>query len=264
MIAAVLAGLAALLLITPPPARGLRRLHPPRPSSGRRGTAPLIAAAIAATALAAVVVPWAAGWVLVAAVAAGTVILLATRHRRRAAAAVGSAETARAARLLAALLRAGHIPQEALAMAATDSPMLAPAATAARLGADVPEELRRLTGSPGGGGGAALASAWRVAERSGAPVAAVLGRTSESLRAERALAGVVEAELAAARASGRIMAALPFGAVLLGTAAGADPVAFLLASPAGGVLVLVGTVLTAVGVLWIDRLAENPTRRAGP
>jgi Flp pilus assembly protein TadB len=34
---------------------------------------------------------------------------------------------------------------------------------------------------------------------------------------------------------------------------------FLLGQPLGGFLVLVGTVLTAVGVLWIDRLAR-PTR----
>ena len=63
-------------------------------------------------------------------------------------------------------------------------------------------------------------------------MADVLAQVAGNLRRQRQLHSVIDAELAAARTSGHIMAALPFLAVGLGYLAGADPVAFLF----GGVL----------------------------
>ena len=146
-------------------------------------------------------------------------------------------ECARAARILASLLRAGQIPTAALREAAADCPVLEPAAAAAAIGADVPRTLEAAASRPGQDGMRSVAAAWRVSERSGAPVAECLARVAENLRRQRQLQAVVEAELAAARASGRIMAALPFLAAGLGFAA--------------------GVTLTASGVLWIDRLAQS-------
>ena len=163
-----------------------------------------------------------------------------------------------AARVLSSLLKAGQIPSAALAEAAEDCPLLATAATAARLGGDVATELRTAAGRPGREGLALVAAAWQVSERSGAPVADVLATVAENLRRERQLGAVVETELSAARTSGHIMAALPFLALALGFAAGGNPVDFLLEGPIGQMLILVGVALTAVGVVWIDRLAAAP------
>lgn len=259
--AAVLAGLAALLAIPTPAGGHLSRLEPTRPRRGSSRRMVWLLVAVLSASLVPVLGMRTVGWLAVGAVAAGTIGWLVRSHRRRRAQRLASDEVARAARVLASLLRAGQLPRQGLAEAALDCPRLASAATAARLGADVPQELRRAAHEPGAEGLAAIAGAWRVAERSGAPIAEVLGEVAVRLRAERALEGVVEAELSAARASGQIMAALPFLAVVLGFAAGADPIAFLFGNPLGELLVLAGVVLTACGVVWIDRLA-TPKRVA--
>jgi type II secretion system F domain protein len=88
-------------------------------------------------------------------------------------------------------------------------------------------------------------------------VASVLQQVAEGLRDERELVGLVEAELAMARGSSRVMAALPLGALLLGTLVGADPLGFLIRSPFGVVLALVGVSLAALGVVWTERLAAR-------
>lgn len=220
-------------------------------------------AAVAALALVGVWFgPRALGWAVTFAVAGGTVVRLALTHRAAARERRLAGECAEAAGLLASLLRAGQIPSEALSTAAEDCAVLATAASAARLGGDVPAELALAASRPGCGGLARIGAAWQVCQRSGAPIAPVLSLVADALRRERQVGAMVDAELAAARMSGRIMAALPFAAVGLGFAAGVNPVDFLLGQPLGGVLVLVGAVLTAVGVLWIDRLARPQRGRS--
>ena len=258
---AAIAGLAAALALGPAPARSLERLRATPPSRIRRRRRwPAVLGIVAALAL--VGGGWgirALGWAVAFAVAGGTVAWLTISHRAAARERRAAAECAEAATLLASLLRSGQIPAEALSTAAEDCPALATAAAIARLGGDVAEELASASARPGCAGLARIGAAWRVCGRSGAPIAPVLSLVADALRRERQVGAMVEAELAAARMSGRIMAALPFAAVGLGFAAGVNPVDFLLGQPLGGFLVLVGTVLTAVGVLWIDRLAR-PTR----
>lgn len=257
MTAAAIAGLAAALLLGPPSARSLERLRPVRPSPARRRRWWPVLLVVVAVVL---VGGWfglrALGWAVTFAVAGGTVARLVLTHRSAAQERRRAGECAEAAGLLASLLRAGQIPSEALSTAAEDCAVLATAAAAARLGGDIPAELARASSRPGCGGLARIGAAWRVCQRSGAPIAPVLSLVADALRRERQVGAMVEAELAAARMSGRIMAALPFAAVGLGFAAGVNPVDFLLGQPLGGLLVLVGAVLTAAGVLWIDRLAR--------
>ncbi|MFT3887923.1 MAG: type II secretion system F family protein [Arachnia sp.] len=263
MTAAILAGLAAALLLGSAPARALDRLTPSQAGPARRAARwPWLVAGAAGLLL--VGAWWGVrplGWVVTFAVAGGTVARLVATHRAAQRARRAAEDCARAAGLLASLLRAGQIPSEALATAAEDCPVLGTAAAAARLGTDVPAELARASARPGCAGLARIGAAWQVCQESGAPIAPALSVVADALRADRRLAAMVEAELAAARMSGRIMAALPFAAVGLGFAAGVNPVAFLLGQPLGGLLVLAGVVLTAVGVLWIDRLA-NPAKGA--
>ena len=48
---------------------------------------------------------------------------------------------------------------------------------------------------------------------------------------------------------------LPFGALLLGSFVGANPLGFLLEHPLGMVLALAGVSLAAAGVVWTEKLA---------
>ena len=198
-----------------------------------------------------------AGWTLVVVIAAGTAAWVLRRAAAERVRRNRADETTRVTVGLAMLLRAGQIPTAALAETATDCDALAPVAAVATLGGDVPAALQEVSETPGREGLARVAGAWRVAERTGAPVASVLLQVAEGLRAERELAGVVEAELAMARGSARIMAFLPLGALLLGSFVGADPLGFLLGNPLGLVLALAGVGLAAAGVVWTEKLAAR-------
>lgn len=254
--AAIATALAVALWTGRPGASALRRLDGSRTSAARRRL-PL------ATAAAAIVVggvllagPWLAWW-LSATILIGTVAWIVEKRRRRREASKASEQVAHGARLLASLLRTGQIPSTALSEAARDCPALEHAAGVAALGGDTGEALAEAAAQAGRGQLALVAAAWRLSERSGAPMAESLARVAESLRHGRALSALIDAELAAARASGHIMATLPVVAVGLGAAVGADPLAFLFAGSAGPVLVLVAVGLTAAGVLWTQRLADG-------
>ena len=258
MIASALAGLAGWCATPAGGSRGLARLRTRRPR--RRidlRVTPVIGAALLVGALLVALLGLAGlGWAVSGGVAAGTLTWLWLARRRARAAKRRRADVAASARLLASLLRSGQIPAVALREAADDHPQLAEAAAASALGADVAHALERGATRPGAAGLATMAAAWRVSERSGAPVAGVLMRVAESLREEHQVAEVVDTELAAARTSGHIMAVLPFGALGLGFFAGGNPVEFLLGSVLGQWLATAAVVLTAVGVVWTGRLAR--------
>lgn len=258
MIAAVLFAVAAALAVEPPPAKQLRRLEPV--AGTRSHPAWLLPAVLVCAGL---VITWAVlgprvlGWVVTAGILVGTAawVVWTTQVDRRRARVRG--ETARATKTLALLLQAGQIPTHALADAASDCSALASVALTGRLGGDVAAAFHELGTQPGGAGYRRVSSAWHVSERTGAPIALILARVAENLRRERHLAGVVTAELAAARASGRIMALLPFVAIAMGSLVGADPLDFLFGSWPGQVALLAGTMLAAGGVVWTERIART-------
>jgi tight adherence protein B len=115
---------------------------------------------------------------------------------------------------------------------------------------------------PGHGGLADLARAWRVSADTGSPLAHSLEQVSDALTADLALRTVVAGELSAPRATGKIMAVLPFFGLGMGYLLGGDPVAYLLSSPWGWGCLVVGVGLASAGVLWIDRLAHVATEAA--
>jgi len=175
----------------------------------------------------------------------------------------------RAARLLSACeglaadLRAGQPPVAALEAAAEEWPELAPAAAAARLGADVPAALRALSRRPGAAQARVVAAAWQVAHRTGAGLAGALGAAAVHLRDERSAARVVATEMAAARATARLLAALPAAILLLGDGLGGDPVRFLLDTSPGLVCLGAGLGLEYLGLLWLGRIADQVLGRRG-
>jgi len=163
---------------------------------------------------------------------------------------------------LAAELRSGRPPAQALAaVAEVAGPLALPlqeAAAAARAGADAADELDVLAGTPGCAALRGVAAAWRVTQDAGGPVADVLDRLGRALDAsvERRLA--LEAALAAPRATAALLAALPLLGVALGESAGAHPLTLLLHRALGWALLAGAVLLDAVGVLWVSRLAREP------
>lgn len=254
MAATVLWALAAVVLVGRSPTAGLRRIAPlARGPASRRSLSWMLGVLVTLTAG---ILTGHPGWSAAVAIAVGAavwMVMQARTTRRRSAA---HRETSRAASALALLLRTGMIPGAALEEAARGCECLQPAAAASRLGADVHTALVEVSRRPGFEGFATLAAAWQVSARTGAPVAPILTRVAETLRQEQQVRAMIDAELAAARVSSRIMALLPFVALLLGTMMGAEPVTFMGSHWMGEALLFVGVALCVAGMAWTERLAR--------
>jgi tight adherence protein B len=265
--------LVALLMILPSRGRGVHRLAAASGLVERRrllsvGGADLARTArrrlgvLAATVIVAVGLAGSLGVQVLVSIAALSVITTVVfwqraKHRQRSAGAARRAQVIEACDVLSADLTAGRPPAEALEGAASICADLQIASAACRLGGDVPAALDLAAESPGAEGLRALASAWRVAEESGAAFAGIVDRLADSLRADEAIRRQVAASLAGARATARLLAVLPFFGAALGYALGADPIAFLTGTPVGWVALAVGLGLSIGGLAWTDRLAEE-------
>jgi tight adherence protein B len=99
-----------------------------------------------------------------------------------------------------------------------------------------------------------VVAVWSVSQRSGAPAATVLDRIEQDLCARQAQGREVAAALAGARSTGALLAVLPLLGIGLGAGMGARPLTVLLEQPRGQLALVVGVVLEAVGVLWTSRI----------
>lgn len=162
---------------------------------------------------------------------------------------------------LAGELAAGQPPLTALSNSVETWPPLRDVVRAARLGADVPAALRRVADLPGAEGLHDLAAAWHVAEGTGSGLARALSRVAEAARERESADRIVAAELASARATARLVAALPLLVLVLGSGLGGDSWAFLLESPVGLVCLAAGLFLMLAGLSWIERIAAAVTDR---
>lgn len=163
---------------------------------------------------------------------------------------------------IAAELRAGRTATDALERAVSElaAPVrasLGPAVAAARSGGDVESALARLGRESGLGGLTGLAACWRVGAETGTGFAAVLDRFAETLRADLAHRAEVSAQLAGARSSARLLAALPVVGMALAAGLGTNPLTFLLGTPYGLACLVAGVALDAAGLWWTRRLAAN-------
>ncbi|MEU6354593.1 type II secretion system F family protein [Streptomyces sp. NPDC047072] len=128
---------------------------------------------------------------------------------------------------------------------------------AARFGGDVPGALAAAARRAGAEGLLGLAACWRVAVDQGAGLAAGLDRLEGALRAERDQRADLRAQLAGARSTAMMLAALPVLGLVLGTALGAAPLTVLLHSGAGLACLLIGGLLEVVGMWWATRIVRG-------
>jgi tight adherence protein B len=160
---------------------------------------------------------------------------------------------------LAAELTAGQPPAVALQHAAEGlrPPPCPRAGRAAAMGGDVPAALRVDALAPGAGALAGLAACWEVADHAGAGLALAVARLAEGLRATAQARGQLHAEIAAARASARLLAGLPAFGLVIGHGMGAQPLGWLLGSWPGRAALVVGVLLELVGLAWLARMVRG-------
>ncbi len=187
---------------------------------------------------------------------AALVVLLTRRRRARRQREQWRARLGEATEQLAAELTAGLPAGTALAHVADAWPAFAPVARAQQLGGDVPSAVRAL-GGPNQPEAELVAAAWSVGIEVGGSLQPALAAAATRLSAARRRARVIDAELASARATGRLMATLPVLALMLGSALGARPWSFLFDTSAGRGCLAVGLALGLTGLWWIEVLADR-------
>jgi tight adherence protein B len=163
--------------------------------------------------------------------------------------------------MLAAELRAGAHPRQALSVVAAQWPALF--GRAARQAAEVGEVGPALRAAAGERSSAlsAVAAGWEVSERTGAVLSDVLTAIAHSLRADAAARREAMAQLSTVRVTARLLAVLPVGTLLLLSGGGGAALQFLLRSPYGQGCLVGAALLTAAGLWWVDRLAGSATER---
>lgn len=199
---------------------------------------------------------------IAATLAAGTAALRWRAGRDRRTGAAAAAGLSDALGVLVAELRAGaHVGDAAMAAAidghADASRVLSAAASAARLGGDVPAVLRDTGPVQLRPWLHRLAEAWSLADRHGIPLADLLDAVRADTDHRVRFAAEVAARLAGPRATAAVLAGLPLLGLGLGQAVGAAPVQVLGHTGVGQALLVVGTGLACAGVLWSARLVAR-------
>ena len=157
-------------------------------------------------------------------------------------------------------LDAGAPPASAVQAAGTsfpDEPVLARVARHVSLGTDVAAALREAGRTPATGALLRVAACVQVTTSTGAGLANALRRVADGLRDEQALSREVTSQLAAPRATARLLAGLPVVVWVMGYGLGADPVGVLLTTPYGWGCLTVGLALELLGLRWVNQLARG-------
>lgn len=159
----------------------------------------------------------------------------------------------------AAECAAGIPPTRALVAAAQIAPEpVCPAAQlAARNGGDVAAALAQDSAQQNLPLLRSVAACWRVGERSGAGLVDALEQLLHSARNLEEVNVQLEAQLAAPRATARMLATLPAIGIGMGMLMGANPLAWLLGTAPGLLCLAGGVTLTAVGWVWTGRIARR-------
>ena len=168
-------------------------------------------------------------------------------------------EFAHTLRTLAAELRSGSTPVDALQRAAASPVPWPRALSAARFGDSI--EIGLLRDAQGnrrlGRYLRQLAACWHVGTTQGAGLAVTIERLALGVKSQLELEATLNSELAAPRATGRLLSLLPLVGIAMGYMLGADPLAWFVGSIGGAVTYLLAVVLTGVGALWSRRIVQR-------
>ncbi len=162
-------------------------------------------------------------------------------------------------RRAAALLRGGMPPQHVWARLGEEesaSPQVMIIADAIDMGVPVPEAIARAAAPAW----RMVSASWAVAERSGAPLAATLGRIADALRALEQLNARRKVLLAGPRSTVRLVIALPPVTFMLGAVLGFDTWA-MARTPLGIALLLAGLLLLLTAGKWTNLLISRVVSR---
>ncbi|OLT53747.1 hypothetical protein BJF89_02785 [Corynebacterium sp. CNJ-954] len=109
---------------------------------------------------------------------------------------------------------------------------------------------------------------WATAEHHGLALGSLMGRSVQDLDTRLNHLGHVSGALAGARMTEVILLLLPVGALGIGQSMGLEPLAFLVGTTLGALVLLLGTGLACAGVLWVESLTVTVLGgvggRAGP
>lgn len=256
--------LLALAVLTAPVSAAHRVRSRRRFARGRAHA--LVGLAVVAAALVALLVIVPPGVGPAAAIAAVTFGVRRRRRQRRRAGAAEASALQGAMDVLVGELRAGAHPVAAFGAAATEvdgvvGAALRGIAAQARMGADVAAGLRNVAArSALPGYWDRLAVCWQLAQSHGLAIATLMQAAQRDIAERERFASRVDAGLAGARTTAALLAGLPVVGIGLGQAIGANPVGFLLAGGAGGVLLVIGVALACVGLLWSDHITMRVLR----
>ena len=204
-------------------------------------------------------------WMLCALGVAATITSIAIRGRQRQRRRVAvAADVVTLCLALAAELRTGRMPDDALASAVAQLGPLADGMTgvarAAAHGAQIDAELQTLAESMSSARLSAVASVWLAAAATGARVADVLERLAVAFAAEDEAATDLEAVAAGPRATAAVLSLLPVVGVALAVAIGAHPFRVLLHTGVGALLLIGAALLDAVGVWSVRHITLRALR----
>ena len=191
---------------------------------------------------------------MVAAAMAGATLVHVLRARRDDRAARW--RSAAAATYLGAVstnLQAGAAMPDALARAAEQvpAPLHAEAARLAQLarsGAPLETHVPELE---------RLGTLWALSASRGVPLAKLVAALRDDIDHANRHRDATRAALAGPQTTAVVLALLPVAGVLMGTAMGANPLAFLTGGGLGGMLLVVGTALVCAGVAVSRRIIEG-------
>ena len=253
---------AALGLLAWPSSAAARRVRTLSGTS-RRGGRRVRGAGVAVVAVPVIGALAGPGAGIAAAIIAATGLSRRRRSRERAAGEARDAELCRALSVIAAEMSVGA-PMVAACRAAADelgeestvSRELRRIAARVELGGDLdPESI-----PPGYPGLRRLSDAWSISVRHGLPMVALIESLRRDLVQRKEFVARTEAGLAGPRATALVLAGLPALGLGLGQLMGAGPIAVLLGTSLGSVLLVVGVSLAAAGVRWADAIVARVTR----
>lgn len=184
------------------------------------------------------------------------------RQARRAAEMAAQHDVAEACLTLAADLASGHSPRQSLSSVATEWPNLFLAASSrSETGGSIPAAFRDTAATPGAETLRAVAAAWEVSDRTGAPLADMLTAVSDSLRHEFSRRREAAAQLSTMRVTTHLMAILPVATLgLFSFGNDGAPVHFLTRTWPGVLCLATASVLVIVGLVWSERMARLAVR----